>query len=288
MSAITTSVLSSNSAPSACLWKENLNRPVSLFEMLLIKAYTFIAIGSNLQHLEMSTANRPDDEPAISPVAKNYDDSLRFVGDACVAMNLRHTFGIVEAIKLERTVSGGPTNGLIRQSAKEINRSFVQELNSETFLHVGAQDAHLLCKQNIFGPKVGQQFTSCGNDIYMAGNCFAVELYDSSVFHLMRALEIVLGALAAKFSVKYEQRNWHNIIEELESKIRKIDSTWGLNWKDQQSKYSESASQFMFFKDAWRNHVAHGRDTYDRNRAKIIFDSTGFFMQTLAELDLTA
>lgn len=104
----------------------------------------------------------------------------------------------------------------------------------------------------------------------------------------MRALEIVLGALAAKFSVKYEQRNWHNIIEELESKIRKIDSTWGVNWKDQQGKYSESASQFMFFKDAWRNHVAHGRDTYDRNRAKIIFDSTGFFMQTLAELGLTA
>jgi len=104
----------------------------------------------------------------------------------------------------------------------------------------------------------------------------------------MRALERILAALALKVGVPFDQRNWHNIIEELEARIRKIDSTWGPDWKNEQKRYSEAACQFMFFKDAWRNHVTHGRDTYDGSRAKIIYDSTGNFMRHLADIGLTA
>ena len=46
--------------------------------------------------------------------------------------------------------------------------------------------------------------------------------------------------------------------------------------------YSSAAIQFRYFKDAWRNHVSHGRDTYDEREAYSIWNHVKEFMQTLA------
>ena len=116
---------------------------------------------------------------------------------------------------------------------------------------------------------------------------FALEQNDACVFHLMRILERVLGTLAFKFNVPFERTNWHNIIEELEAKIRKMDSNFGPDWKDKQKLYAQAASQFMFFKDAWRNHVMHVRDVFDEGKALSVFNSVRGFMQVLTEGGLT-
>lgn len=87
-----------------------------------------------------------------------------------------------------------------------------------------SENAEAFCQVEAFGPRVGAQFGTCGNDIWMAGNCFALELYPACVFHLMRVLERALGVMAMKFAVPFEHTNWHAIIEQLESKVRKINS----------------------------------------------------------------
>ena len=50
--------------------------------------------------------------------------------------------------------------------------------------------------------------------------------------------------------------------------------------------YSEAAEQFTFVKDAWRNHVAHSRETYDLEQALSIMRHTGEFMNDLVKLGL--
>jgi hypothetical protein len=56
----------------------------------------------------------------------------------------------------------------------------------------------------------------------------------------------------------------------------------------EQKFYSQAATQFMFLKDAWRNHIMHVRDVpYDEGRAFSIFDHVRQFMQALAEGGLT-
>jgi hypothetical protein len=273
---------------SACLPRENSFRLASVYEMLKISAYPFISIGSGIDHLQVTLGMIGD---GMVPAPKSFEAFQRLlslISSSCASMALDHTKGIVESIQKEQETKKHLTNGDIRNALKEINRSLVQELENEVLLHVNRENAKLFCRADPFGPTVSKHFTSCVGDIWVAGNCFAMELYDASVFHLMRALERVLAALAAKFNVAFDHRNWHNIIEELESHIRKIDSSCGVDWKDQQKKYSQAASQFMFFKDAWRNHVTHGRDTFDGTRAKIIYDSTGHFMTYLADIGLTA
>jgi len=90
--------------------------------------------------------------------------------------------------------------------------------------------------------------------------------------------------LASKFSVPFDHDNWHKIIEQLEAAIRKMDATtFGTDWKDKQRFYFRAASQFMFFKDAWRNHVMHVRDVFDEGKTRSVFDSVRGFMQALTE-----
>jgi hypothetical protein len=99
----------------------------------------------------------------------------------------------------------------------------------------------------------------------------------------MRVLERSLGVLAARFAVPFDHDNWHNIIEQLEARIRKMDATFGPDWKDKQKFYARAANQFMFFKAAWRNHVMHVRDVFDEGRALSVYNNVKGFMQALAE-----
>jgi hypothetical protein len=100
----------------------------------------------------------------------------------------------------------------------------------------------------------------------------------------MRILERGLGSLATKFGVNFGHTNWHNVIEEVEKRIRKMDSSFGADWKEQQKFYSQAATHFMFLKEGWRNHVMHVRDvSYDEGRALSVFGHVREFMQALAE-----
>jgi hypothetical protein len=48
--------------------------------------------------------------------------------------------------------------------------------------------------------------------------------------------------------------------------------------------YSQAATTFRHFKDAWRNHVAHSRDSYDDEQARRIFDNVVAFMRDATAL----
>ena len=102
--------------------------------------------------------------------------------------------------------------------------------------------------------------------------------------HLMRVLETGLSVFAAKFSVPADHANWQNIIERVEKAIRGMgtDPAKAPDWKDQQEWFSQAASHFMLFKDAWRNYTAHARGKYTEEEALIIFGSVRAFMQKLA------
>jgi hypothetical protein len=52
--------------------------------------------------------------------------------------------------------------------------------------------------------------------------------------------------------------------------------------KDQQEFYSQAASHFVVFKDAWRNYAAHCRGKFDEQEASDIMTAVRAFMDKLA------
>jgi len=164
-----------------------------------------------------------------------------------------------------------------------LDLSFSNELGSDLIFRIASSKTGYFEKDDLFGPEVTSSFPSAVENVRNDGTCFAVEQWDASVFHLMRVLERGLRVLAVKFGVPFLNTTWHTIIEQIESKVRKMDSGYGADWKEQQKFCSQAASQFMFLKDAWRNHVMHLSDVYDEGKALSIFTNVRAVMRSLAE-----
>jgi hypothetical protein len=211
--------------------------------------------------------------------------TLKLMLAECVMLDLTHTPDLISHIqshvdlKRENYTCGDMLNHL-----ETLASTFVTELRKNSCFRISNEKNKYFQKDDLFGAKVNTAFPSCADEIENAGTCYALEQNEACVFHLMRVLERSLGVLASKFGVSFDHDNWHNIIEQLEAKIRKMDAaTFGPDWKDTQKFYARAANQFMFFKEAWRNHVMHVREVFDEGKALSIFDSVRGFMQTLTE-----
>jgi hypothetical protein len=119
-------------------------------------------------------------------------------------------------------------------------------------------------------------FPSTVREVGNAGECFALDQPTAAVLHLMRALEFPLAALVSALNLTPSNPNWQTVINECEREIR------ALRDKRDQEFYGEVATNFIDFKNAWRNHAMHGRDTYDKGQAFDIMMHVGGFMKVLS------
>jgi hypothetical protein len=172
-----------------------------------------------------------------------------------------------------------------------LQNAFISEMEGVTFLYIAPERQQFYVGDTgeslPFGAAVAAAFPSGALDMREASNTYALERWPACVFHLMRVLESGLSVLAARFNVTMDKSTWHQVIEAIEGKIRKVDpATAGPDWKQQQKNFSDAATQFMFFKDAWRNHIMHVRDVYDEGRATSIWQHVNEFMNKLASIGL--
>jgi hypothetical protein len=179
-------------------------------------------------------------------------------------------------------------------SIQSIDFLFRVDSAKQRFLRLSQEEADLFDAPHPFGAEVSAAFNSpeTKHEISEAAKCIVLSRYTACVFHLMRVLEKGLKALSdhldVRFEIPFEYLNWQNIIEPIESRIRELDKQKQGVFKAEQLKtYSEAAKQFRYFKDAWRNHVAHSRETYGPEQALSIMRHVREFMNDLAKMGLT-
>lgn len=171
---------------------------------------------------------------------------------------------------------------------RELSNNLIEELTQSQFLRIAA-DKRILFKQSqpLFGVEVQNRFPDANIDISSASRCFALDEWTACVFHLMRVLEIGLRDLAKQIGLNSESmelENWKNVIDQVEKQIRLLEQTPKSPQKSANLQfYSEAASCFRHFKDAWRNHVSHSRANYSEREALAIYNNVMIFMHTLAK-----
>lgn len=275
-------------APPACLFAENPNRLVSLWDMLQRYSFSFYEVVCRLErHYTRAQIQFSGSYPAkiYGPEREELSQALSEMRKECDSLNLDHTVGLVSHIEDEVLRRGeGYTHNEAVAALDTLRFSFSAELRKRFFFRIQEENGKYFQKDDLFGISVNTAFPSSISEIRDAGNGYALEQDEAAAFHSMRVLERGLAVLAKKFGVDFSHTNWHNVIEEVEKKIRKMDSTFGTDWKEQQKFCSQAATHFMFLKDAWRNHVMHVRDVpYDPGRAFSVFGHVREFMQALAE-----
>jgi hypothetical protein len=174
----------------------------------------------------------------------------------------------------------------------EMYKNLAVELSSACFLMIPA-DRRFIYEQMhdgkltpIFGQDTDLAFPEARRDIAAAGRCYALGEWTACVVHLMRALEHALRWLAKRVGLKpeeYQGEQWKNIIDRIEKKIRELEQAPKSPQKSTNVQFlSEAATQFRWFKDAWRNEAAHAHVYYGESEGAPIFLHVSDFCRHIA------
>jgi hypothetical protein len=267
---------------------------ITLWELIMqqFDAQTFIGFADTLGYrygIQDATEILNDDVTKKVQGLKVSDDDRTSTIDAlknfrphCVKLNLPLCTNQVDRlIKLysDSTI----TQGILSEAEEYLRTLLFDEMKSKLFFYFEPNKQEFLLGEDLFGEQVAKAFPSTEYDIKHAGRCLAFEEWTASIFHCMKVVEIGLNTLAKELGVNSDRPNWGSILDDIENKILEINKLPKTNpLKKREQFYSEAASQFRLFKNAWRNHVMHVRSIYDSTDADKVFRSVQDFMSHLS------
>jgi hypothetical protein len=142
----------------------------------------------------------------------------------------------------------------------------------------------------LFGKTVADQFPSDASaEIDEAGKCFALSRHTACVFHLMRILEVGIGAIRYSLGmpdpVKDADRNWGKMLKTIKAEIDRRNAAKPAAWKNAADKdfFEGAIASLDAVKNVWRNATMHVEKTYGEEQAEHIFNAVRGFMSKLAE-----
>lgn len=161
------------------------------------------------------------------------------------------------------------------------------ELRRRVFLFLPPQNEWLYREPEKWWAKTIEAFPSATHDALEAGRCYALGRYTACVFHCMGVLQAGLYAMAIDLKVPFnysiELAEWNGVIAGIEAKIEPLRNMPKSDKRDEMlSFFSQCAAQFRYFKDAWRNHVAHMRKDYSAGEAWEVLEHVHGFMEQLS------
>ncbi len=179
---------------------------------------------------------------------------------------------------------------LIYADAKEIGRDFRilqerirDELEAEYFFHLTPADVPLYIAAQPFGEEVGYKFPKAAEDIEEAAKSLALQRPTACVFHLMRAMEVIVKRLGKKLGVQNVEKDWGKILSDIAAAIEKMPKSTEAE-KRRRNRWSEAHTHLYHVKQAWRNDTMHPKQTYTRQQAHEVFAATRVFAAHLAGL----
>lgn len=277
-------------APSPSLQKHPSIGLWSLLDMMELYAAAFIDTIRTFRALEVMVQERAKTEEGRKEISdeliagvEGFDVITRRITDldhSCQALGATVTCQFV-AECAELLKAGRLSWGLVAHKVEEIHRVLDKELGQAKLLTLNATEgAYYENATGKFGIDVIISFPSAIAEIDEAGKCFALGRHTACVFHLMRALEVPLAAIAKILLPNDPRPNWDPI-------LAKIDSELDLPHKDRKIKgqtdfYAGVSSHMHAVKIAWRNRVMHVDAIFPEDRAKAIFDATVGLMNHLA------
>jgi len=263
----------------------------SWLDMKRFEAEKYVNVAANLGALSAQFAQHPQ-TPFNQQLLAAFQKQLLDRAEEC------HKLGLsIAARQFEKAAADiglmTPARGSFFALQASAMITFLQnavtsEMEDHLFLWVQSAKAKYYEQTELFGEGVALQFGSTEQDIRAAGNCYASDNNTACVFHCMRVLEKGLHAFAGHLKVPFvipvELQNWQNIIELIQKEIKDREKSLpkGIAKSDELKFLSGAAIEFGYFKEAWRNHVAHSRVTYDDIEALRIMSHVHQFMDELA------
>jgi hypothetical protein len=170
-----------------------------------------------------------------------------------------------------------------------IEAAIRRELSAHLFVQIPSELVKYFEQTNFFGEPVILAFPSASFDIKEAAQCRVFSLNTAAVFHLMRAAEVGLRALARRHKIKMVKKKpieyamWGEIIKAIRDEIDKLPSIGGT---PRQVKaldfYQHIILAIAAIKHLWRNPISHSGLFIKESVAIDVFGHVEDFMVRLA------
>ena len=260
-----------------CPWRENPYALVNWWDMERFAAAAFHDIGTNLGLLGCKLERLPHELDAVE-LGTVYRPLLEQIRALCAKIDLRCSVICVDDFL--GALRYGMTVEQMRHALAELNNSIRREMQVCLFFHMPGEQAKFYAQGDLFGSEVSARFPSIHFDMVEAGNCYAMGRGTACVFHLMRVVEIGVQEFGTALKVSLTgQKNWQNILDEINKAIKALPSkepkTPGL---------SQASANLYAVKLAWRNEVMHPNDKYTLEEAKDLIDVVRIFVNQLATI----
>jgi hypothetical protein len=262
----------------------------SLYEMYEVDAELLVRLGESFVTLDkMFEGGLFNQRPIGNPQILWLRDNLPVMASHCQTLQLPTAEGLIRNfVRDYERINPSWKETQIRMAC--IKETFKTELSNRLclFVHAYKSQFYLSPLDHITGDDliIEGSFHSVIYDLLNAGRCYAFEQNTASVFHSMRVLEKGLHALAIKIGVPEAPslEQWHNVIEQIESKIKDLHDLKKSVYKSETLKqYSDAALEFRYFKEAWRNHAVHSREKYTDTDALRVLTHVRLFMLSLVQ-----
>jgi hypothetical protein len=237
------------------------------------------ALTHNDQNARIS--HYPDDVEELNPLLDYIGSNI---GDFDLDAGLDRIGHVKRMVEIDASVE------VLAMELRVLSQAIEDQLKRRQFIFVPVSKSEYYDAPNkIFSQAILDAFPTVKDEMVEACRSYATERNTASVFHSMGILQKGLYALAAELGVDFpegiELENWQNVIDRIEAKIREKEKALKKGQeKDATLKfYSQAAVQFRYFKDAWRNHVAHLREVYDPDQAHSILMHVRDFMKELTK-----
>ncbi|MGO8733304.1 MAG: hypothetical protein ACLQVM_10970 [Terriglobia bacterium] len=174
---------------------------------------------------------------------------------------------------------------------KCIKSTFEAELQSKLFTFILPHRAGYFSDEQ-FGTEISAILAQMGAfpnakfDLVEAGNCYAAGRFTAAVYHLMRAAEHGLVAVATVVGVPEDKRtSWNKLIQGIESETKRMVSsaTKPSDWKEREKRYGDLCSWFTAIQKGWRNPVSHIPRSYSEHAVRGMFSVINSLFAHLSE-----
>lgn len=256
------------------LW-ELIERHSAIFS----EGFANLTEAKHLAALYGVNGNQPP-EPGIRLLAKQASRQLR---QALILADMDNQIPALD--RLDMAIDGAGRMPLMNLSQAILHTlsGIRDDLRSEFFFHLDQRDVPLYQEGEPFGRKVASKFPKAAEDIEEAAKCLALQRPTASVFHLMRAMEVIVQRLGKKLGVQNIDKEWGKILSDIGKAVEAMPKTTSAELK-KRNRWSEAHTQLYHVKQAWRNDTMHPKQTYTREQAHEVFNATRVFASHLAGL----
>ena len=247
-------------------------------------AGTYYTLGSLLCNMKRRLAEADDDDKDLQKKREELPVLLASISRTCAEVHLEVASEYVSKIRRRLTEM---TNSDLSSKMNELSEVITIELKKQLFMFLPPEEARFYGKNDLLKPLASQNFPSALKEITEAGSCYACGLNTASVFHSMRALEQPFRTLAKDLRVTLskdiELATWGDLYREVDKKLGILRNQRHTTKRDSALDfYCRVNLEFGYFKDAWRNFVAHDRKDYDGPQAVSALNHVIAFIETLA------